>query len=495
MFSWQSADRLIDAVRALRADLSLPDVQRLIAAAARTLVDAGEAAFVPAWSASRAVGDGGVAGTATRIDVPVVAHDRMHGVLRLRARTAATFGPADQALLAVFAAAAGSAIAVTGLLHEARRCERSGNVLLEVANALLAGDEPDTVLPLIAAHAAGIVAADTAAIALPGWPATGLRIVTAVGHGADELTGMQLPRAGTIVGDVLRDGATALIEAGCLDERMFLPAATAMTAGPVLVVPLRSGPEIAGVLLASRRAGKPRPAAAACAELDSFAAQAGGVLEHSRQQRQRRQLAISENQARIAGGLHDSVISQLSATCLTLQGAAQLTGSRELADRIQRVVGDLDDAIHRIRLTIFGLGVRPTAAGGLPADVLAMTERLAETYAFACHVDLDGLAGHGLSPEAAGHLLAVLRDALTNVGRHARATRVDVSLRTRASEVVLRLAADGTGQPWPDEQRDVLKEAEHRAHSLGGGLSVGSGPEPAGGTSIEWWVPLRTTMA
>lgn len=507
-------DRLIDAIRALAGNLSLAEVRNRIGTAARQLVDARDAALV-ARTGSPGPGQVAVSGEAGLLDVPVLVHGQLHGILRLRARAAA-FSRADASLLAVFAAAAGSALAGARLLDEARRRDRGRAVLLQVANALMRGDEPETALLVITGHVAEILGADTAAVAVPGWPRAGpggqsavpgrqggvpggqggvpgwqgvvLRVASAAGQGADELAGMELPAAGSIFGDVQRDGRTALIEDGGQDQRMYPPAARAMNAGPVVIAALPSPAGAGGIVMAGYRAGRQPPGAAALAELDSFAAQAGAVLGHSRQQREQRQLAISESRARIASGLHDSVIRQLSATGLALQGAAQLAGSRALGDRIQRAVDDLDDVIHRIRVTIFGLEAQSASRPSLAAAVLAVTEQLTAAYALSCHLDLDGLAGQGSSAEVTAHFLAVLRDTLADAGSRASATCVDVSLSVRAGQVVLRVTGDGAGNAIPTERRDLLKTAEFRACALGGGLSIGSAA--AGGTSVESWIPL-----
>jgi signal transduction histidine kinase len=85
-------------------------------------------------------------------------------------------------------------------------------------------------------------------------------------------------------------------------------------------------------------------------------------------------------------------------------------------------------------------------------------------------------------------LLAVLREALANVARHADARSVRVSVRAAADEVVLQVEDDGVGMDTSLARGGVVNMGE-RAHDLGGRFEAGPGPGGKG-TVIVWRVPL-----
>ena len=92
-----------------------------------------------------------------------------------------------------------------------------------------------------------------------------------------------------------------------------------------------------------------------------------------------------------------------------------------------------------------------------------------------------------MPPELRSHLLAVVREALTNVARHARATSADVNLEV-GDEVVLTITDDGVGIA-DDGRRSGLANMTERAESVGGSFAATSRPE--GGTVAVWRVPAR----
>ena len=89
------------------------------------------------------------------------------------------------------------------------------------------------------------------------------------------------------------------------------------------------------------------------------------------------------------------------------------------------------------------------------------------------------------------HLLAVLREALSNVARHASATRADVAVSLAGADgerdLVLTVQDNGSGIK-PGGRRSGLANLADRAVTLGG--SMRTEPAADGGTALEWRVPL-----
>ncbi len=172
-----------------------------------------------------------------------------------------------------------------------------------------------------------------------------------------------------------------------------------------------------------------------------------------------------------------------------------------MAARLAEAVGELDQVIADIRAAIFDLQPRPGAGGSPGASVPAETATLADEVAaitaeagerlgFAPRLDLDARIDKVADPEISGHLLAVLREALSNVVRHAKATAVEVTV-IAGPDLILKVADDGVG---PSEAAAAggghgLPNMAARAHALGGQGSVRA--RTPRGTIIEWRVPLR----
>ena len=223
-----------------------------------------------------------------------------------------------------------------------------------------------------------------------------------------------------------------------------------------------------------------------------LAAAAGVAIENARLHARVQELALLEDRERIARDLHDSVIQRLFATGLSLQGAAGLIRSdpEGAARRVEGAVDDLDLTVKQIRSAIFAL--EPLSRGarsGVRSQVLDLVRDSGPALGFEPTVLFDGPVDSSTPEGLAGDLLATLREALTNVARHARASRVDVTLAVDDDELVLRVTDDGVGPPAPDEPRGHgLDNMAARAADRGGSFAIR--PAGANGTVVEWRVPV-----
>jgi len=223
---------------------------------------------------------------------------------------------------------------------------------------------------------------------------------------------------------------------------------------------------------------------------ETLALAAGIAIENARLHQQVQEVAVFEERDRLARDLHDTVIQRLFAVGLSLQSMSGPAAGVGLADRLQQAISDLDDTIRQIRSSIFEL-----ASGGPPAglrsSVLSLIRDLTPVVGFEIQVTFDGPIDSAVPDEIAEHLLATVREAVTNVGRHAEATELTVSLGV--SDGVCRLAVvdDGRGisNSHVGEGGLGVSNMRHRAEKFRGELIVES-PE-TGGTSITWQVPLR----
>jgi two-component system, NarL family, sensor histidine kinase DevS len=218
--------------------------------------------------------------------------------------------------------------------------------------------------------------------------------------------------------------------------------------------------------------------------LISFADQAALALDRAEAVSDREELAVISDRERIARDLHDVVIQRLFATGLQLQGIGMLATNPEVLERLERAVGDLDLTIRDIRGTIFELQNRQT--GSLRAEVRTLVRDYVPVLGFAPTVRTSGPVDTAVPPRVREQLLPVLREAVSNIARHALADRAEVELHVGDREIRLSVVDDGTG--FVDGSSESgLRNARRRAAMLGGTLEIGR-LEPRG-TSFVWRVP------
>ncbi|WP_307806326.1 GAF domain-containing protein [Streptomyces sp. FH025] len=426
----------------------------------------------------------------TFLGVPVRVREEVFGNLYLTdKRGGEEFDADDESVISTLAVAAGVAIDNARLYEEAQRQQRWLSASAEITRALLSGGSRSEVLELIAQRARDITGADLADVSVPVAGTGSLRVELALGGDTAERLGLVVPAEGTLSGEAVaqREPVTTLDLAG--DPRLSGGPRLFDDLGAAVAVPLgRAGGLVEGVLLLARRGGEQPFSGQEIGPLLGFADQAALALELAERRRDAEQLAMLEDRDRIARDLHDLAIQRLFATGMTLQSAARLIEHSGASDRVLRAVGDLDETIKIIRSTIFGLRAREDATGhGLRARVVRVVEQAQPTLGFAPRLSMEGLLDTDVPAEAADHVVAVLAEALSNAARHARARRVEVSLRATATQVVLVVQDDGVGIP-EQGRRSGLRNMAERAEGLGGELELSSPPD--GGTRLLWAAPL-----
>jgi signal transduction histidine kinase len=423
------------------------------------------------------------------LGVPIRVRGKVFGNLYLTEKAGGvSFTRDDEDLAVALAAAAGAAVHNARLYEETQRRERLLEALRDVGYGLLRGQPPEEVLHGVADRARALAEADVATIVLPDATGRQLVIEVAVGLGADGLKGVAFTAGESLSGEVIRSGEGIVLDDASAASQAFQPAIAAAGLGPCVVVPLLREGRPAGTLLVGNQLGRRQFTDADLALVETFAAQASVVLEYARAQREIQRLAIVADQERIARDLHDTVIQQLFATGMSLQAASRSVTDPLVVERIQGAVDDLDRTIKDIRSTIFALQTRSTRR--VRDEVLAVTSEAAQALGFDPHVRFSGAVDALVDAEVAAHLLSTLREALSNVARHAAATRVDVEVTASPDSVLLTVADDGIGIPPDPARRSGLRNMAERADALGG--KFGAERRPDGGTSVEWRVPLPT---
>lgn len=483
---------LLRATRAVAADLALPVVLRTIAGTARELVNASYAALgviAPDGSLSQFVHVGmdpetvdriglppqgrGVLGLLVReprsirledlgsheasygfpqghppmrsfLGVPIRIRDEVYGNLYLTEKRDGTpFTSEDEELVGALAGTAAVAIANARLFAETSRRQRWQQATTDITTALLSGTGPRQALRMIADRASTLLEADDA------------RVV-----------------------------ADPPIDQGVLAD----------PGGPAIVVPLGVGEDHHGSLVVIRRAGREPFDDEDRLMATGFAEQAALALELARTRADSERVRVLEERERIARDMHDHVIGRLFGAGLSVQSLSRWLDDPQGQQRLVEHVDELDAVIRDIRTSIYALQRGRDDAWSPRARVQQVISESTGHLGFDPELVLDDPLVGAMSSTVMENLLAVLREALTNVARHASATWVEVSISAH-SEIELRIVDNGRGLPdEPDRHRPArvdgghgLKNMAHRANALGGSFTVTG--DAGSGTTLVWRVP------
>ena len=363
----------------------------------------------------------------------------------------------------------------------------------DVATELLGGDEPARVFQLIADSALRLTEADAVLVAVPHDTEphdTEPHDTEVTASEVDEL--VVVASAGSLGSGP--DAAPTVLPAGIFmaapTDRTprLLPEITGVAlspgTGPAMVLPLRTTETFAGVVVLLRRTGEANFGDNQLEMMAAFADQATLAWQLANTQRRMRELDVIADRDRIARDLHDHVIQRLFAAGLSLQGANQIVRSPEVRTRLDDVVDELQGVIQEIRTTIFDLH------DGSPGTT-RLRQRLEQAIA--------AFSGSGLrntlqfigplsvvEPALADHAEAVVREAVSNVVRHAGARTLTVNVRVE-DEFSVEVIDDGCGMPT-DVTASGLANLRARAEEVGGQLVFSEAP--GGGTLLRWTAPL-----
>lgn len=205
--------------------------------------------------------------------------------------------------------------------------------------------------------------------------------------------------------------------------------------------------------------------------------------------------AVYEERDRIARDLHDLVIQRLFAIGLGIQTLNKRLAQPAPDEQLNGFVAEIDQTIRDIRNSIFFLQQRPSTTPSLRGEILRAISDAGTSLGYEPTVRLEGPLDSVVPPEVHLDLIATLREALSNVVRHALAQRVwvTVTIDKTMDRLELLVKDDGIGLPsGPTRRRSGLANIARRAYRWHGRCRVYS-PED-GGTRVSWAVPLKSTQ-
>lgn len=413
-----------------------------------------------------------------------VSAGRLHGMEpRSPASTvSANATPTTAELAAAIQRAEGWAAAA----HDARRRLEA----LDAATVAISQElSLERVLQIIVDSVRPLVGARYAALGIPDDRGSMERFITSgISDEAHRAIGTP-PRGRGLLGVAIREGETLRIPEIRADERSvgFPPEHPMMTS--FLGVPVRvEGRAIGNLYLTDRDDGEP------FSEdderlVESFARHAGLAIHNARMHEELRQLAVLQERERIAQDLHDGSIQSLYAVSLALEDTEELMSAEpaQVADRIDHAIDTIHGTIQEIRDFIMGLDPDARTAVDLLAGLTALTDEFERSTLI--EVELASDPDVPLDPDETLQLIQLTREAMSNVARHAEASKVNVNVDDRRDVLRLSIIDDGRGFDTKEGQRPGhhgLTNMHARAESLGGSLAIESDDD---GTRVVFEMP------
>jgi signal transduction histidine kinase len=255
-----------------------------------------------------------------------------------------------------------------------------------------------------------------------------------------------------------------------------------------LGVPIKVRDEVFGNLYLTDKIGWSEFTTDDEALVESLALGAGIAIENARLHRRVQQVAVYDDRGRMARDLHDRVIQCLFAVGISLQSMASEASASGMADRLNAAIGVLDDTVRQVRSTIYELASADVDRG-VRAGIVSLLSDLSPVVGFEVSVSFEGAVDTMISEQVAEHLLATIREAVTNVGRHAQASEASVSVSVQEGQCRLEVRDNGRGVREAKARVGGfgLGNMESRAEKLHGYFTIED--SESGGTSLVWEVP------
>jgi signal transduction histidine kinase len=417
------------------------------------------------------------------LGVPIRIRDQVFGNLYLAEKHGGVqFNQQDEDMVVALAVAAGAAIDNARLFAQARRRQLWLQAAAEITAVLLGDVRRTEALGLVATRAREVAEADLALVLLHDEATDTLAVEVATGDDG-HLAGVTVAVPDSEFAAVLAERHLTVLD----DLGAAADWGVPLTTGTALLVPLAASGTSYGALVVAYPPGTGNILADLdVAVVETFAGQAALALELARAQEEREMLAVLGDRERIARDLHDVVIQRLFAAGMQLQTAAQLAVRPEVRKRVDSVVDDLDVTIRDIRGAIFEL--RSPTPGSLRSELRGIVDEARGALGFRPELRIDGPVDTAVPESVRVALAPVLREALSNVAKHAHASLVRVHLAVGGGQAALTVTDDGIGPGEATAAGHGRANMAARAADLAGSFDITAGP--GGGTVLTWQVPI-----
>lgn len=387
------------------------------------------------------------------LGVPIRVGGTIYGNLYLTGSAKGAFDDTDEQVMVTLASMAGTTIANARLYAESKLGHRWLAASEEINQRLLSADIADTDISVVAELVLALSEASFVSVTLPRGEEGGPAVSLQFGRLADD-------------GDFAPDRTLA--------TTMVIPWSDPRTSEP-------------GEMIVAREPNAHPFSAADVDMTERFARSVAIARELGSARSDREFVALADERDRIARDLHDHVIQSLFAVGLSIQSiVGSTTGT--LAARLASQVDAIDVTIRQIRQTIFQLGSTPNAAAySQKARLNQLVRTTLEGEGIDSSLDFSGPVDTLIDSDLGDEVSAVLREGLSNVVRHAGASRVDISVAVSTTRVRVVVTDNGRGL-GELAHRSGLANLATRAEQLGGTFTTAA--RAPSGTTLDWSVPV-----
>ena len=264
-----------------------------------------------------------------------------------------------------------------------------------------------------------------------------------------------------------------------------------------LVLGLRANTKLYGLLSLGRKTEKVCNSEESD-RLQGLADWLGTLIAHERERSQAERESVRGERERIGMDLHDGIIQSLYGIGLSLQNVRMhsTTANPEVTQAIEHALNGLDKAVGDIRNYILNLRPRELSGKSLLDSMRSLTREFrANTF---IDVELEGSDNEtrDLAESYAEALFHIYQEALSNVAKHAQASKVSVKIWRTGERLMLRVVDDGNGIDPAQRGKRVghgVANMQTRAEAVGGGIELISIRKQ--GTTLRAWVPYCTSEA
>lgn len=300
---------------------------------------------------------------------------------------------------------------------------------------------------------------------------------------ADEIG--KLPSGHGVLGTVIRENQTIIVERisdhpDSIGFPEHHPPMEAFLGVPVSV----GGDPFGNLYLTDKEGGFTDEDIAA---VEAISRIAGAAIQTARLQTRLRHMAVVEDRQRIARDLHDSVIQDIFAVGLSLQGLGTRVSEPKMREQLDSSIDTLDRAVNTLRKYIFELREDVVPTTGLDDKIQALVARMGSAYPTRVELSVEPLESYPSDEE----LVLLLTEALSNALRHADADEITVDVIQEEEDIVLRVTDDGVGFD-PTDVAAGMGLANMRARALGLDGTLELHGVPGEGTTVVARIPIRS---
>ncbi len=231
--------------------------------------------------------------------------------------------------------------------------------------------------------------------------------------------------------------------------------------------------------------------------LGAVASGVGVAVENARLFRQAQRVAVLEERERIGMDLHDGIIQSIYAIGLTLDYTRLqvIDESPAASERLEVAISGLNEVIRDLRSYILDLQPARIQTDDLEVALARLVREFRANTLIDADLKIEKAAVAYFSDQHATDLFLIAQEALANTAKHARATRVLISVRFASDQsVTLQVIDNGVGfksESEPELLGHGLSNMSERARTFGGQLLIASGPGE--GTTITVRIPVPIT--